>query len=105
MKPSNPFLSPDYEAHLEALTHGPMTSNQHGALIRPVDQMAEAVRTLHGKVAGMWKALECQKCYCVYAVNPQNMSAAAIESGAESELIQQCARCAALAAWKEATRG
>ena len=52
-----------------------------------IDAELEAVR----------KALECQKCYCAYATHPQYMSAAAIESGAESELMQQCARCATLA--------
>ena len=46
-KEQNPFLTPNYEAALEALTRGPMTSNQHGMLIRPVDQLAEAVRLLH----------------------------------------------------------
>lgn len=47
MKPSNPFTGPDYEDHLKALTRGPMTSDQNGGLIRPVDQLAEAVRSLH----------------------------------------------------------
>jgi hypothetical protein len=43
----NPFLTPNYEAALSDLNCGPLTSNAARELIRPVDQLAEAVRSLH----------------------------------------------------------
>lgn len=49
--PLNRFLTPDYEAALSDLGCGPMTSNAAGVLIRPVDQLAEAVRALHRDIA------------------------------------------------------
>lgn len=66
------------------------------ALAAPPTAAAQAVE-------GMRKALEVVPCTCRGIGQPSQMSAAALDSGACFEFVQ-CARCAALAAWKEATR-
>lgn len=128
----NPFLTPNYEAALEALTRGPMTSNQHGVLIRPVDQMAEAVRESRKATEGMRKVLEemrnaagRQECYvcghelgqhldkygCEVGVGDPDIGAPCGCKGTSTSEdmrpeIEALARAdAALAAYEEATRG